>query len=136
MQALQAAWESLRYGGAMVYPFLFLGVLAIAVILDRTAAYFRCLRLPAALANLVETYGFSWEDLEQQLERLGPGNAYGRFLRVIADNRTEPAWWVESRACDEAGLTEELLNRGPWRLATLGIRGPLGGRPGALNWII
>ena len=98
MHVIYAAWDSLRYGGAMVYPLLVLGVLAIAIILDRAVAYFRCLWLPAPLANLVETYGFAWEELEKHLVQLGPGNAYGRFLKVIADNRTEPAWWVESRA--------------------------------------
>ena len=46
--------------------------------------------LPAALANLVETYGFSWDELEKQLEQFGPGNAYGRFLKVIADIETTP----------------------------------------------
>jgi biopolymer transport protein ExbB len=68
MQALNAAWDSLRYGGAMVYPLLVLGVLAIAIILDRSVAYIRCLRLPTPLANLVETYGFSWDELEKQLD--------------------------------------------------------------------
>jgi hypothetical protein len=32
------------------------GVLAIAVILNRAVAYFRCLQFPPALATLVETY--------------------------------------------------------------------------------
>src|SRR5580704_8724403 len=92
MHALQAAWDSLRYGGAMVYPLLVLGVLAIAIMLDRAVAYFRCLRLPAALANLVETYGFAWEELERQLAQLGPANAYGRLSRK--------AW-----PCPKLGLT-------------------------------
>ncbi len=133
MNALQTAWDSLRYGGAMVYPLLVLGVLAVAIILDRAAAYLRCLRLPAELANLVETYGFSWEELERQLARLGPANAYGRFLKVIADNRTEPAWWVESRAGDEAGLIEKVLNRGLWLLETVVTAAPLMGLLGTIT---
>jgi biopolymer transport protein ExbB len=133
MHALQAAWESLRYGGAMVYPLLVLGVLAIAIILDRAVAYFRCLRLPPALASLVETYGFSWADLEGHLNRLGTANAYGRFLRVIADNRSEPAWWVESRAGDEAGLIEKVLNRGLWLLETVVTAAPLMGLLGTIT---
>ncbi len=133
MQALLTAWDSLRYGGAMVYPLLVLGVLAVAIILDRAVAYFRCLRLPAVLANLVETYGFSWEELESQLTRLGPANAYGRFLKVIADNRTEPAWWVESRAGDEAGGIEKTLGRGLWVLETIVTAAPLMGLLGTIT---
>jgi biopolymer transport protein ExbB len=133
MHLIQTAWDSLRYGGAMVYPLLVLGVLAIAIILDRAVAYFRCLRLPAALANLVETYGFSWEELETQLGRLGSASAYGRFLKVIADNRTEPAWWVESRAGDEAGLIEKVLNRGLWLLETVVTAAPLMGLLGTIT---
>jgi biopolymer transport protein ExbB len=133
MHLIQTAWDSLRYGGAMVYPLLVLGVLAIAIIMDRAVAYFRCLRLPAALANLVETYGFSWEELETQLGRLGSANAYGRFLKVIADNRTEPAWWVESRAGDEAGLIEKVLNRGLWLLETVVTAAPLMGLLGTIT---
>lgn len=133
MHALQAAWDSLRYGGAMVYPLLVLGVLAIAIMLDRAVAYFRCLRLPAVLASLVETYGFAWEELERQLAQLGPANAYGRFLKVIADNRTEPAWWVESRAGDEAGLIEKVLNRGLWLLETVVTAAPLMGLLGTIT---
>jgi biopolymer transport protein ExbB len=133
MHALQGAWDSLRYGGAMVYPLLALGILAIAIMLDRAVAHFRCLRLPAALANLVETYGFAWEELEHQLAQLGPANAYGRFLKVIADNRTEPAWWVESRAGDEAGLIEKVLNRGLWLLETVVTAAPLMGLLGTIT---
>jgi biopolymer transport protein ExbB len=133
MHLLLTAWESLQYGGAMVYPLLVLGVLAVAIIMDRAVAYVRCLRLPAAVANLVETYGFSWDELEEQLKGLGPANAYGRFLKVIADNRTEPAWWVESRAGDEAGLIEKVLNRGLWLLETVVTAAPLMGLLGTIT---
>src|SRR5260370_36830458 len=98
MQEFAGAWEALRFGGPLVYPLLFLGVLAVIIILDRAAAYLRLLRLPPALLELVETYGFSWIDLEHQLKTLGPRNAYSRFFGVISANRQKPAWWVESRA--------------------------------------
>ena len=68
MQELGAAWSAIKFGGAMVYPLLFLGVLAVAIIIDRSVLYARCLRLPAALADLVETFGFSWVELEKQLK--------------------------------------------------------------------
>ena len=40
----------------MVYPLLALGVLAIAIIIDRAVLYARCLRLPSELANLVAKF--------------------------------------------------------------------------------
>src|SRR6266481_2496765 len=133
MSELKVAWESLKFGGAMVYPLLFLGVLAVAIILDRSVLYARCLRLPSELANLVETFGFSWVELEKRLDELGPRNAYGRFLQVIADNRTKPAWWVESRAGDEAGEIEKTLSRGLWVLETVVTAAPLMGLLGTIT---
>ena len=133
MPELKVAWESLKFGGAMVYPLLFLGVLAVIIIIDRSVLYARCLRLPTALADLVETFGFSWVDLEKQLKDLGPRNAYGRFLQVIADNRTKPAWWVESRAGDEAGRIEKTLTRGLWVLETIVTGAPLLGLLGTIT---
>lgn len=114
MNEARAAWDALRYGGAMVYPLLFLGIIAVLIICDRAVAYSRCLRLPRSLAELVETYGFSWDELDRQLATLPPVNAYKRFFGVIRDNRNKPAWWVESRAGDEAGSLEKSLNRGLW----------------------
>ena len=83
MNEVRAAWEALRYGGAMVYPLLFLGIAAVFIILDRSIAYYRCLRLPRSLLELVETYGFSWDELDRQLAALAPVNAYKRFFEVI-----------------------------------------------------
>ena len=48
MQELLVAWEAIKYGGAMVYPLLVLGALAIAITIDRAVLYTRCLRLPAS----------------------------------------------------------------------------------------
>ncbi len=133
MQELATAWEALGYGGPMIYPLLFLGVVALVIILDRAAVYYRCLRLPSALLELVETYRFAWDDLEQQLNSLSPGNAYRRFFGVIVDNRQQPAWWVESRAGDEAGGIEKTLSRGLWVLETVVTAAPLMGLLGTIT---
>lgn len=133
MGELSTAWEALRFGGAMVYPLLLLGALAVAIILDRATVYHRCLRLPRALREQVETYGFDWQDLEGQLTALGPRNAFGRFFQVIAANRTHPAWWVESRAGDEAGDIERVLGRGLWVLETIVTAAPLMGLLGTIT---
>ncbi len=68
MNELTGAWEAIRYGGAMVYPLLALGVIALIIILDRAVAYGRALRLPRVLLELVETYGFDWDELENRLK--------------------------------------------------------------------
>jgi biopolymer transport protein ExbB len=133
MQEIGSAWQAIEFGGAMVYPLLVLGVLAIAIIIDRSVLYTRCLRMPTALADLVETFGFSWTELEKQLKDLGPRNAYGRFLQVIADNRSQPAWWVESRAGDEARRIEKTLARGLWVLETIVTGAPLLGLLGTIT---
>jgi biopolymer transport protein ExbB len=133
MSEVQSAWEALRFGGVMVYPLLLLGVIAIVIILDRGVLYLRCLRLPAALLDVVETYGFAWDALEAQLRSLRPSNAYGRFFTVIANNRGKPAWWVESRASDEAGEIEKVLSRGLWVLETIVTAAPLMGLLGTIT---
>jgi len=133
MQELSTAWSALRDGGPMVYPLLFLGVVALMIILDRAVAYYRMLQLPSALGELIETYGFAWPDLDRTLETLKPVNAYRRFLAVIARNREQPAWWVESRAEDEAGSIEKSLGRGLWILETVVTAAPLLGLLGTIT---
>ena len=70
MSELKVAWESLKFGGAMVYPLLFLAVLALVLMLDKAFVYWRYVRLPASLLDLVETYGFAWSELERMLATL------------------------------------------------------------------
>jgi len=133
MQELRTAWEALSFGGPMVYPLLLLGIIAMAIIIDRAVAYLRCLRLPQSLFDLVETYGFEWGELERELKGLAPVNVYGRFFSVIATHRSQPAWWVESRAGDEAGSIEKSLNRGLWVLETVVTAAPLMGLLGTIT---
>ncbi len=132
MQDIQSAIAALQYGGAMVYPLLVLGLAALVVMLDKTLVYRRHARLPEPLRQLVETYGFAWEDLDRHLHALGPRNYFGRFFRVIMEHRGKPAWWVESRAGDEAQQIEKSLGRGLWVLDTVVTAAPLLGLLGTI----
>src|SRR5208337_401099 len=132
MQDLFNSLRALQLGGAMIYPLLVLGVAALAIVLDKAFVYRRYVTLPASLQALVETYGFAWADLNQQTTSLVPGNYFGRFFQVIYDNRSNPAWWVESRAADEAQLIEKALNRGLWVLETIVTAAPLLGLVGTI----
>ncbi len=133
MQELAGTWEALKFGGAMVYPLLVLGALALIIIVDRAVVYRSMLRLPRNLLDLVETYEFSWSELEGGLLKLSTSNAYRRFFGVIAANRTRPAWWIESRAGDEAGNIEKTLSRGLWMLETVVTGAPLMGLLGTIT---
>ncbi len=133
MQELTAAWVALKLGGAMVYPLLIVGGLALIIIVDRAAVYMSILHLPKTLTNLIEARDFSWTELEAGMLKLRPNNAYRRFLGAIAQNRNQPAWWVESRAGDEAASIEGSLNRGLWVLETVVTGAPLMGLLGTIT---
>jgi biopolymer transport protein ExbB len=136
MHDLQGFIAALRVGGAMIYPLLLLAVVALIVILEKALVFVRRTRLPDALLEVLETYGFAWEDLEQRVGRLDPRNYFGRFFRVILDNRTKPAWWVESRAAEEATLIEQALGRWLWILETIVTAAPLLGLLGTITGMI
>ncbi len=133
MQEIHVTLEALRFGGAMVYPLLLLAVLAVVVILDKAFVYWRFVRLPGPVLELVETYDFAWADLERQLTGLDRRNYFQRFFREVMDNRQRPVWWVESRAGDEAQLIERALSRGLWMLETTVTAAPLLGLLGTIT---
>jgi biopolymer transport protein ExbB len=133
MQELSTAWMALAEGGPLVYPLLFLGVIALMIILDRAISYYRMLSLAPSLPELIRTYDFAWAELDRRLENLKPANAYRRFFSTISNNRDQPAWWVESRAEDEAGNIEKSLGRGLWILETVVTAAPLLGLLGTIT---
>jgi biopolymer transport protein ExbB len=136
MPALSDLLATLELGGITVYPLLGLAILAAVVVLEKAYVLARRTRLPGELAELVETYGFPWEALEERLAALGTRNYFRGFFGVILENRARPAWWVESRAADEASLIEKSLGRWLWVLETIVTAAPLLGLLGTIAGMI
>lgn len=132
MQDLHETWIALKLGGAMMLPLSVLAVLALAIMLEKAILYWRHARLSADLLDLVETYGFAWETLEQNLTALKPQDYFRRFFAVVVEHRHRPAWWTESRAADEAQRIETSLSRRLWMLETIVTAAPLLGLMGTI----
>ncbi|BBJ23579.1 MotA/TolQ/ExbB proton channel family protein [Candidatus Nitrotoga sp. AM1P] len=132
MQELQEAWIAFKLGGMIIVPLSLLGVIALAIMLEKAFLYWRFARLSYDLLNLVETYGFAWEDLEKILSGLNERHYYKRFFEVVIANRHRPSWWTESRAADEALVIETSLARRLWVLETIVTAAPLLGLMGTI----
>lgn len=132
MQELQEAWIAFKLGGMIILPLSLLGVIALAIMLEKAFLYWRFARLSYDLLNLVETYGFAWEDLEKILSGLNERHYYKRFFEVVIANRHRPSWWTESRAADEALVIENSLARRLWVLETIVTAAPLLGLMGTI----
>lgn len=133
MQNITEAFEALKYGGITIYPLVILALLSLVIIIDKSYLYWRYIRLPQSLLSLVETYDFSWEKLEQEIAALAGDNYYAQFSRILLDNRDKPAWWIESRAGDEAQVIEKGMSRGLWVLETIVTGAPLLGLLGTIT---
>lgn len=132
MEHLNQAWIMLKLGGIIIIPLSLLGIIALAIMLEKAFVYWRFARLSRDLSNLIETYGFKWEDLEKILSGLDRRHYYKRFFEVVIANRSQPFWWTESRAADEAQLIEESLARRLWALETIVTAAPLLGLVGTV----
>jgi biopolymer transport protein ExbB len=136
MQELRGFIAALRVGGVVMVPLLALAVVAVVVILEKLFVFAVRTRLPAAVLSVVETYGFVWDDLEQRLATVNRRNYFRRFFEVIVQHRTQPAWWIESRATEEASLIEQSLGRWLWVLETTVTAAPLLGLLGTISGMI
>lgn len=132
MEHLNQVWIMLKLGGIIIIPLSLLGIIALAIMLEKAFVYWRFARLSRDLSNLIETYGFKWEDLEKILSGLDRRHYYKRFFEVVIANRSQPFWWTESRAADEAQLIEESLARRLWALETIVTAAPLLGLVGTV----
>ncbi|MCC8995457.1 MAG: MotA/TolQ/ExbB proton channel family protein, partial [Nitrosomonas sp.] len=132
MEELNQAWVMLKLGGVIIIPLVALAIIAVAIMLEKAFIYWRYARLSNDLLNLVETYGFKWNDLEKILSGLDQRHYYKRFFEVVISNRHKPAWWTESRAADEAQIIEESLGRRLWALETIVTAAPLLGLVGTV----
>ena len=62
MEELNHTWDALKLGGVIILPLSLLAIMALAIMLEKAFIYWRFARLSHDLLNLVETYGFKWED--------------------------------------------------------------------------
>jgi len=129
-------WTALQAGGAAIYPLLALAVIAAVVIVEKGFVYATRTHLPPTLIRTIESGGFKWSELEQQLTDVNPKLYAGRFLRVLVKSRRQPGWWVESRAGDEASVIEKALGRWTWVLETIVTAAPLLGLLGTITGMI
>ncbi len=124
--------NTIKLGGVMFYPLSILCIVALALIVDKILFYQKSVVLPKSLRNLIETFGFGWSELEAELAKLKSQNLYRNFFDVILQNKTQPIWWLESRAMDEAKLIEKKLAQGLWILETIITAAPLLGLLGTI----
>jgi biopolymer transport protein ExbB len=136
MQSVQSFGAALRLGGAAIYPLLALALVAAVVIVEKTFVLAARTRLPRAVLATIAADDFTWEEVERRVGALGPRNYFGRFFRVILDHRKRPAWWVESRAAEEASLIDQAMGRWLWSLETIVTAAPLLGLLGTITGMI
>jgi biopolymer transport protein ExbB len=133
MVGLHEIMDTLMLGGVMMLPLSIVAVLAMAILLEKGIVYWRYTRLQDETRDLIETYNFAWDALTQKLSSMQDLHYLKRFFGVIVANRSQPVWWIESRAADEAKVIETSLSRRLWLLETIVTAAPLMGLVGTIG---
>ena len=136
MQELRSFVATLQVGGAMIYPLVGLAVVAAVVALEKGFVFATRARLRRPLLGAIEAGAFEWSSVEQEIVALAPRSYFGRFFRIILENRKRPVWWVESRASEEASEIEKSLGRWLWILETTVTAAPLLGLLGTITGMV
>ena len=111
--------DAARLGGWVIYPLTVLAIVALAITLDRTYAFWRFARMPG-LADLTQLPG----SLPKQ-------HAFSRIGQLLRDPRT-PLWRIETRVEAAAAQIERDMSRGLWLLETIVTAAPLLGLLGTI----
>jgi biopolymer transport protein ExbB len=126
----------LAVGGVAVYPLVALAFIIAVIVLEKAFVFWRRTGPTGQLVALAESDGVAWDELRRSVAVLGTRNYFARFFGVILDHQQRPAWWVESRAADEASLIEKALGRWLWVLETTVTAAPLLGLLGTIIGMI
>lgn len=132
MNFFEQILNAIKFGGVVMYPLLALLFLAMVLIIDKILLYKKLVKLPKSLLQIIETYNFSWDELEVELGKISNQNYYKKFFTILVQNKSKPIWWIDSRAADEAKLIEKSLSCGMWILETVVTVAPLLGLLGTI----
>jgi biopolymer transport protein ExbB len=91
MNELAGIGATMEEGGVMVYPLAALVFVTVVILLEKGFVFSRRTRLPPPLVDLVESYGFGWDELGKGVARLGRRTYFDRFFGVILAPRDGPA---------------------------------------------
>lgn len=128
--------------GIAVVVLIFLGVLALSIIIERVINLFRNASIPKDIHDALESYDFDLDNFSKLLESKPTSNVYIKFFKSIlkASNKSKnvntPIWWIESVAQDEAMHISSELSRGMWLLDTSITAAPLIGLLGTVVGMI
>lgn len=131
--------QALQSGGAVVYPLIIIGVIALVITIDKSYVYRKFMRLPTHLNFSLEhtthhaQARLDWQQLESLNTALSTKNYYAQFTDVVLKNRAHPIWWIQSRAAEQAQSIEQALSKSLWVLETIVTAAPLLGLLGTIG---